>query len=371
MTATNNITAGIIQTILRPFPPLYGVAAFSRRRLYAGNILKTKRLSCPVISIGNITTGGTGKTPMTIYIAMMLKKAGFSPLIVSRGYRGGASKKGGIVSDGKKILMDVGESGDEPLLMAERLAGVPLAVGQDRYKIATSAIRQFSPDMILLDDGFQHFQLARDMDIVLLDNARPLGNNYLLPAGPLREPLAALQKADVIVFTRSENPKGSCPDALERYISGKPRFNAYHVPVITEWIAAEKPGKPKDRLPDTDALAHCRAYVFCGLANNQSFLDGIGRLTADVAGYRFFRDHHVYTAGDLAAISRAAESKNADIIITSRKDYVKFRDRPRAAMSSDLAVLDAAISFKDRAAEFNDLLLEMIRRLETIKSSTA
>lgn len=350
-----------LQATMLPFSWLYGAAASLRRKLYTENILKPKRLPCPTISIGNITTGGTGKTPLTIYIATLLKEAGLSPLIISRGYKGSASSKGGIVSDGRNILMDAGRSGDEPLLMAERLAGVPVAVGRDRYKIATSAIQQFSPDVILLDDGFQHFQLARDIDIVLLNNARPLGNNRLLPAGPLRELPAAIKKADVIVFTRADNPAGPHPATLEEHISGKPRFEACHLPLITEWISEENASNTNGRLPGTDALANRRAYVFCGLADNQSFLDSVRRLAPDIAGHRFFPDHHAYNSGDLSAISRAAREKRANIIITSRKDYVKFRGRPAPDFSCDLAVLDVAISFKEQADRFDDLIINFFK----------
>jgi tetraacyldisaccharide 4'-kinase len=354
-------TPSRLQIALTPISRLYGAAAFLRRALYALNIVKPKHLPCPTISIGNITTGGTGKTPLTIYVATLLKEAGLSPLIISRGYRGTASKNGGIVSDGRTIRMDAGRSGDEPLLMAQRLPGVPVAVGRNRYKIGTDAIRQFAPDVILLDDGFQHFQLARNIDIVLLDHARPLGNDRLLPAGPLREPPGALRKADIIVFTRADNPAGPHPACLEACISDKPRFNACHVPVITEWLSADTASTPKGPLPGIDSLAGRQAYLFCGLADNQSFLDSVRQLTADIAGHRFFRDHHAYTAGDLAAISREAREKNADMIITSGKDYVKIRGHHIPDIPCDLVVLDAAISFKDQTERFKHLLLARIK----------
>lgn len=387
MTDTDNILAGmmlitsltpgstttpfLLQAILIPLSRLYGFAAALRRKLYTGHILKPKQLSCPVISIGNMTTGGTGKTPMTIHIATLLKAAGFSPLIISRGYRGSASSKGGLVSDGRNILMDAGRSGDEPLLMAQRLAGVPVAVGHNRYEIATTLMRRFSPDVILLDDGFQHFQLARDIDIVLLDNGRPLGNGRLLPAGPLREPLTAIRQADIIIFTRADNPSGPHPACLENNISGKPRFYACHAPVVTEWLSAGISLKTDGRLPSVNSLARRRAFVFCGLADNQSFLDSIIRLDVDIAGHRFFRDHHAYTGGDLSAICRAASERTADIIITSGKDYVKFHDRPLPDLSRDLAVLDAAISFTDQTASFSDLILNKLKHLKTLRSSTS
>ncbi|MEW6076491.1 MAG: tetraacyldisaccharide 4'-kinase [Thermodesulfobacteriota bacterium] len=363
MTVRDKLSTGAVSSALTPLSRLYGGAAFLRRARHDNGLMRVKRLPCPTVSIGNITTGGTGKTPMTIHIATLLKAAGLSPLIVSRGYKGSASKRGGIVSDGKHLLMDAGCSGDEPLLMAERLPGVPVAVGRDRYRIATEAIGRFAPDVVLLDDGFQHFQLARDIDIVLLDHARPLGNGRLLPAGPLREPPSAIRKADIIVFTRADQTAGFRPGGLERLISGKPCFAAFHVPVVTAWITGGRSIAGDDRpLPETNALARRRAFVFCGLADNPAFIESVGRLGVKITGHRFFRDHHACTDAELNAVSREAKRNNTDIIITSAKDHVKFRDRPTPTLPGDLVVLDAAISFREQSEQFKNLLLEKIER---------
>jgi tetraacyldisaccharide 4'-kinase len=363
MTVMDKLPTGKASSALLPLSWLYGAAALLRRSCHDAGLARPARLPCPVISIGNITAGGTGKTPMTIYIATVLKAAGLSPLIVSRGYRGSASKGGGIVSDGRQLMMDAGRSGDEPLLMAERLPGVPVAVGRNRYRMAIEAIERFSPDVVLLDDGFQHFQLARDVDIVLLDQAAPLGNGRLLPAGPLREPPDVVRKADIIIFTRADRPAGRRPARLEALISGKPCFSAVHVPVVTAWIDGKEAGSGGDRpLPETEALSRRRAYVFCGLADNQAFLDGVRDLGADIAGRRFFPDHHTCTAADLDLVFREARRENADVIITSAKDHVKFRGRPAPKFPGGLVVLDAAISFRDQSERFKDLLLERIER---------
>ena len=293
------------QDALRPFSWVYGTAATLRRKLYAEHVREPKRLPCPTISIGNMTTGGTGKTPMTIYLAAFLWKAGLAPLIVSRGYRGSASADGGIVSDGRDILMDAGRSGDEPLLMAERLPHVPVAVGRKRYAIAMEAIRRFSPAVVLLDDGFQH----------LLDYARPLGNNHLLPAGTLREPSTVLRQADIVVFTRSDKPGRPHSRHIQKLINDKPLFYACHIPIITHRISGNGIFKTADRP---------------GLEN-------------------------------LAGIFRKARKSGADIMLTSGKDYVKFRDRMPPDFPCDLVVLDAAISFKDQAERFEELILTNIQ----------
>ena len=373
MAVTDDIISGLMLTVfspalrepprrprlvLRPLSWLYGAGAGLRRWLYASAIRSPRRLPCPTISIGNLTTGGTGKTPLTIYIAGLLKNAGLAPLIVSRGYRGSASQRGGLVSDGRNILMRADQSGDEPLLMAERLRGVPVVVGRKRYEAAIAAIRRFAPDVILLDDGFQHFQLARDINIVLLDHARPLGNGCLLPAGPLREPLSALDQADMIVFTRADRPVEVHPARLESRLTRQPRFYAAHQPVVTDWLTVEN-----DAGPGQESPAGHRAYAFCGLADNPSFLDSVRQLGIGLAGHRFFRDHHAYTAEDLAALARKARTAGADLLVTSYKDYVKFRGQTWPARACDLAVLDAAIVFKDQPGDFDALLLEKVRGL--------
>lgn len=358
----NADTINRFQTVLAPLSGLYGTAAFLRRKSYSQGFRKPRRLPCPTISIGNITTGGTGKTPMTIYLALILQKAGLTPLVVSRGYKGSASPVGGIVSDGRHILMSAAQSGDEPLLMAKRLAGVPVAVGKKRYDIAMTAIRRFSPDVILLDDGFQHFQLARDMDIVLLDNAHPLGNNRLLPAGPLREPLATLRLADIIVFTRADRPGRAHPENLREQITEKPVFYACHVPVISQVISRHNLSKPDDQPQETDVLAHRRAFVLSGLADNSAFLDSVRELGTNIIGHQSFPDHHAYSAEDLAGVCRAARESKAEIIVTSGKDHVRFRDRALPDLPCDLVVLDVNISFTDRAERFEEQIRTRIKK---------
>ena len=183
---------------------VYGGVVKIRRIFYKNGILISKKLSCPIISIGNITVGGTGKTPMTIYVAQVVKNLGYKVAIISRGYKGKAEKIGGIVSDGKGLLMTPENAGDEPYLMANRLKDVQVIVGKNRFDAGRLAIRKFDPDVIVLDDGFQHLMLQRDLDMVLLDYHRPFGNGHLLPRGVMREPVSALLHADAIILTKSD-----------------------------------------------------------------------------------------------------------------------------------------------------------------------
>jgi len=343
--------------VLFPLTATYRTAALLRRYLYQSWIIKPKKLPCRVISVGNITTGGTGKTPMTIYIARRLKKMGLSPAIVSRGYRGHASKRGGIVSDGNSILMNAAEAGDEPLMMAQILNGVPVVVGRHKYQAAKTAISHFEPDVILLDDGFQHFQLARDLNILLMDSTKPVGNGWTLPAGNLREPVSCLRHADIFAFTRADSPP-DIPRKTAGYVTGKPVVNTRHQQYIAAWVTHGSNQILSPELIGKNQLKNKRAFVFCGLAKNESFLTGTAALLPDIeiVGYKFFRDHHWYSNFDLFDLSKQATELKADIMITSEKDYARISNS--VGVTKDLMVLGVKIVFDDPAhAEIFDELL--------------
>jgi tetraacyldisaccharide 4'-kinase len=193
----------------------YRLAVGVRNFLYDNGLLRSNKLSCPVISIGNLTAGGTGKTPLTILLGRMLKEKGFRPAILSRGYGRQGVKSIGVVSNGSSILMDHREAGDEPFLMSQLLPQVPVIVGASRFLAGKKAIEELGADILILDDGFQHRGLYRDIDIVLLGSSRPLGNGRLLPGGSLRESPQALRRADIIVMTGSSRKADSrLPDRL-------------------------------------------------------------------------------------------------------------------------------------------------------------
>jgi len=194
----------------------YGGAVRARNRLFDSGFLEQQRIGCPVISVGNLTVGGTGKTPMVILLAGMLKDRGLRPAVLSRGYGGKNRADVLVVSDGMRVLAGPDEAGDEPVLIARRLGDVPVLAGPKRVITGRHALEHFSVDAILLDDGFQHRYLHRDLDIVLLDSRQPLGNGFLLPRGPLREPPSALARAGVIAFTRS---KGGDAEPIDERLS--------------------------------------------------------------------------------------------------------------------------------------------------------
>ena len=228
-------------TAVSPLAPLlsgisaiYGAAQKLRASCYRQNLFRSQALPCRVISIGNLTVGGTGKTPMTIYLARNLQQSGKSVVVISRGYKGAAESGGGIVSDGRNLLLDADQAGDEPYLMACRLPGIPVVVGKNRFEAGMLAVREFQPEIIVLDDAYQHLKLKRDINIILLDHDRPFGNSHLLPRGILREPKAALMRASACILTRS-------PQAADQEVSDKrseiksvlpeiPVFRSFHDP---------------------------------------------------------------------------------------------------------------------------------------------
>jgi tetraacyldisaccharide 4'-kinase len=347
----------------------YGGAVKLRRAFYNKSVLTSKKLSCPVISIGNITVGGTGKTPMTIYVANVLKNLGYEIAIVSRGYKGKAETIGGIVSDGKTLLMAPEIAGDEPYLMASRLRDVPIIVGKNRFKAGRLAIRKFEPDILVLDDGFQHLKLQRDIDLVLLDCRKPFGNGHLLPRGVMREPASVLFCAHAIILTRSDTlddqEMTSLLKELHSHERKKPVYRAFHKPFVYKINNREK--NIKDALrQDFDCMKERSVFAFSGLADNHNFRSTLKDLKCNVAGYLEFPDHHIYSDGDLKDILVAAEKSMSACLITTEKDYVRIAHK--IAWPMDLYVVGIEIEFGADVERFNSFIKDRLKELrETSK----
>jgi tetraacyldisaccharide 4'-kinase len=312
----------------------YGSVMKIRDRFFRKHPERSKRLPCLVISVGNITVGGTGKTPMTIYLAKMLTDSGYRVVIVSRGYGGKASKTGGIVCDGKKILLPAHMAGDEPYMMARQLHNVPIIIWSNRYQAGMLAIEKFSPHILLLDDGFQHRKLKRDLDILLLDAKHPFGNGHLLPRGTLREPIEMTQRADIMILTRSSS---SAPEkllleqlsnhGLEVFASQTPLFFSSHRPYLHSIILPDddKAGRFTAPSPEDPSVLNGKpVFAFSGIAKNYDFHESAATLGGRIAGYLEFSDHHEYNETDFSRISQSAKISNAEIIITTEKDYAKI-----------------------------------------------
>ncbi|MFW5854189.1 MAG: tetraacyldisaccharide 4'-kinase, partial [Thermodesulfobacteriota bacterium] len=325
----------LLSRLLGFFSVLYGGILELRARGYRRGILKSRRLSCRVISVGNITAGGAGKTPMTIYLSRALQRSGYRVAVVSRGYGGRAQKTGGIVSEPGRIRMGPETAGDEPFMMAQTLGKTPVLVGGDRYRSGITALKRFQPEIILLDDGFQHLKLKRDLDLVLLDCRRPVGNGRVLPRGPLREPLTALKRADAFVLTRCAGTAPDREDVPPFLPLGKPIFRSVHRPYVhgvfkTGQIgeAGSFEGAESEKLvtePDPDRLLQGRrVFAFSGIADHHSFLHTVHEYGGIPAGHLEFSDHHPYSAQDLARIARSARESGAEWIVTTEKDFVRL-----------------------------------------------
>jgi tetraacyldisaccharide 4'-kinase len=311
----------VLSKIMAGISKAYGPVMDLRSKLYQNGWLKTHRLPCPVISIGNITLGGTGKTPMTIYLAGLLQLMGFSPAIVCRGYRGKYEHAGGVVTDGVSVFLGPEEAGDEPYLMASGLSGVPVVVGKDRVASGRKAWRSFCPNVIICDDAFQHLRLFRDLNLVLLDAADPVGNGQVFPRGILREPLHHLNRADALIATRAETDKFDKKVFGKKIkISDKPVFRCCHVPDAVSVLGPDGLWEKCD--PDEIRGKACTA--FSGIARNEDFLRTLNGFGCRVKNVFSFPDHHDFSEKDLETVLRTAQKGRAGFIVTTEKDRVRL-----------------------------------------------
>jgi len=300
---------------------IYAVVIRLRLLLHALGLLPKKRVDCRVVSIGNITVGGTGKTPMTIYLAEQWRKRGAAVGIVSRGYARKKKDPVIVVCDGRKVLETAESVGDEPVLMADRLlgpsGGIPIVVAADRYRGAQVLLQDFKVDLILLDDGFQHIRLHRDQNLLLIDAENPFGNVHLLPRGLLREPISEIRRADGIVITRSDSAKNE-PDLSRRLeVFGRPILKSrFATTEVLDLLTGAQ--RPLTDLKNRSILA------FCGIGNPASFFKQLVDLGADLGETKIFRDHHDYEVSDVLSVSRRAEEIGADWVVTTEKDAVKI-----------------------------------------------
>jgi tetraacyldisaccharide 4'-kinase len=298
---------------------LYSGVIGLRDYLYNIGLLNIKKLGCKVISVGNMTVGGTGKTPMVIMLAQLLKEKGYKPVILSRGYGGKRKQAINVVSDGKNIFMGPATAGDEPLLIAKSLDGVPVVTGAERCLTGTYAVEHFGADVVILDDAFQHRALHRDVDIVLLDRNRPFGNRSLLPAGTLREPLKALKRSDIVVLTGIEGSQmeSSQRSLVERHTGHVPVFDGYRRP--KNIIKADTGHKYP-----LDYLYGKKVCAFAGIGEPEYFEKMIAALSGQGAEFIPFPDHHVYTTGDIEKIYSISRECFAQLILTTEKDAIKL-----------------------------------------------
>jgi tetraacyldisaccharide 4'-kinase len=314
----NHFPDRLLVISLIPFAIIYAIIQQVRAKLYRVRILKSKRLPRPVISIGNITVGGTGKTPATAYIARFLMDQGLKVAVLSRGYGGALEGKTAIVSDGVTVLLEPEQCGDEPFLLARMIPGLMVVIGADRHAAGLVAISHLSPDVFILDDGFQHLRLHRDINVLLLDYSLPFGNGWTLPAGLLREPRSAVARADLIMHTR-------CPEGA---------LSPVAVPGMLICNARHQLSTARSLLDDIplsfSALQNRRFVAFAGIAEPQFFFEGLRDHGLNLVATISFPDHAVYTEPQIAEITSALQAYGADGAITTEKDGVKLKHLPES-----------------------------------------
>lgn len=305
---------------------IYGAVVSLRLTFYRSGILRTHKLACPVVSIGNITVGGSGKTPFAIYVAKTLKEMGLKPAILSRGYKRTTTGTA-IVSDGKYVLLSADQAGDEPFLMASTLKDVPVVVDGDRVRGGKLACDRFSPDIIVLDDAFQHIRLSRDLDIVLVDSTRGFGNGRLLPRGILREPVSSLARADLIVA------KSRGDASTMKNLDGT--FGLRPVTLKNVFTGEESP---------LETLKETKAVSVSAIATPASFIKTLAECGSAPASALAYPDHYRYDASDVADLMHELKTTGAGAIITTEKDGVKlaalkdaFKGTPVLALKVEVA----------------------------------
>jgi len=292
----------------------YSLYISLRNLLYDRGILVVRCVPSRVVSIGNIVAGGTGKTPLVIMTAGLLKNDGYSVAVVSRGY-GRTGTHPVVVSDGVQTFVTLSEAGDEPLIIAGNLPGVPVVVGKDRYAAANLAYERFRPDVIVLDDAFQHRRLNRSVDIVALDADNPYGGGHLLPYGLLREPPTSLKRATAVVITRVRDNHDH--ELLKRMV-------ASYNPSATVFLSVVRPVSL--RIPgtsdngDVDMLRGKKAAALSNIAYPAPFHRLIGSLGAELVHKSVFPDHHRYEPEELERVEREAMEAGARILVMTAKD---------------------------------------------------
>lgn len=280
-----------------------------------------------VLSIGNITTGGTGKTPATIYFSKLLRAEFPNQAVLSRGYGGRLAHETNILSDGYKLHLGSDDSGDEPYLMAVNLPGVKIAVGRNRLKNAQRLVSEFGTNFFLLDDGFQHYRIDRDADVVLIDATNPFGNGRLLPQGILREPRENLNRANAIVLTKTDLVTNSALDDLKEQVlklSGLSHiFVSKHAVRGLVQIPHEYSPQFEAMPVSTDILKHETVWALSAIANSRAFEEMLRRAGAENVEQISFRDHHAFSEGDIDMI--LSRVRPYDLVVTTEKDYVRLR----------------------------------------------
>ncbi len=304
----------ISDILLLPISIIYNTIIFTRNLLYDKQIFKSEKLSVPVISIGNITAGGTGKTPFTISLAKMLQKNGYKVGIITRGYKR-KSKGQIVVSIGKGPEYSAEICGDEPYLMAQKTSGINIIADKNRISAGKTATNKYECNIILVDDGFQHRKLARDVNILLWDSYADPNKESVIPTGRLRESFKGLNRASFIVITRTDSP----PEHIEKFFKKK-KLQIFTAPTIIDQLL----NPYSKQMIEPDKINNKSVYAFCGLGNHGQFFDTIKTLNPQKLITSKFPDHFKYTENHIQQIQKQSVESKCDYIITTEKDFANF-----------------------------------------------
>ena len=358
--------ARLLAFCLVPLSLLFLVIVKIRVWLYRKRIFKVQALGCHVIVVGNITMGGTGKTPVAEYLANLLQSMGRKPAIISRGYKSkneswykkfwrwlthAPERPPKVVSDGNEVLLDSEHAGDEPYMLATNLQGVPVVVDKDRVKAGRHAIKRFHADVLILDDGYQYLRLASTLRIVLIDCSNPFGNYYLIPRGILRESLSHLDRASLIILTKSKGGKNTALlQELSKVNGNVPIAECSHYPcyfVRQDGVEILPP----------DAIRGKKVALFCAIASPTGFEDFIYQLGAKIIYKKYYLDHHRFSEIELSSIDERTQF--ADYLITTEKDIVRISKDFQFHVP--LYYLRVEIKFLNNESALRDLLQATLR----------
>ncbi|HMM20927.1 MAG TPA: tetraacyldisaccharide 4'-kinase [Selenomonadales bacterium] len=357
------VTATILLWLLRFMSFVYGLGVVFKLGLYRSGILKQHKLDCRVISLGNITVGGTGKTPTALRLAAIIRDMGYRVVILNRGYRAGWHGQVGLVSDGRKIFMSVNEAGDEAYLLAKNLPGVAVVIGKNRTVTGEYAVQNLRAEVIILDDGYQHWQLARDLDIVLIDTLNVFGNNFLLPRGTLREPLANLDRADAILLTKVDQSTDVARDVIretlakynDRALVVESIHSPRHYVEIEKWYKSIRP-----ETVELEAVRGKGVVAFSAIGNPSSFEQTLHDVGAKLVDSVRFPDHHDYTMAEMQSVMQTAVDKGAYALVTTDKDAVKI---PSEFIHSERQLPVYVLSIEVLFVEGSQDLMDLINRI--------
>ena len=303
---------------LLPFSAGFRFGVALRHAGYKRGWFKTRRLLRPVVSVGNLTVGGTGKTPLVICVANILLRRGWKPSILTRGYGRGSREEMIVVAPGAGRRVNAQEVGDESALLARALPEVPLIMCADRFRGGQAAEERFQVDAHILDDGFQHLALARDVDLLALDATQPISDWRVLPAGCQREPLSSLRRAQIVVLTRTDSAD---PKSLQELVwKIHPAAKVFRSRTnLLGWRDALS-----DAAVSTEAIRAQKVAAFCGVGNPRAFFADLRRWGFNLVAEDAFADHHVYTGKEIQQLVEDARKKGAAALLTTQKDAVKF-----------------------------------------------